>query len=382
MIDLFRKAALAAVLSVIAGTCAALPENQELERKCMDGNASACSAAAELYEQGIRVNRNTSEAARMRVMACKHGDAASCNAVGGVFLQDAVGKADSSSKKLVYREASYWAKYNNSEAMAGILNGRSDARGQPDFKRIFYYYQGTFSANCPKQIPEGSPQIVYSNVTKDKFGNEVSRSHVGTVRIRAEYFEKFQAYGQELAQGVGNVMLPGNNASERLGAILTANPKDLWGKVSSLAQYILDVKKDLDTLFTDNTCESGLQQQFAENLRRLADDEPTLQQDPKVKVNYAARDSSQQSVKKTLTTACYEHYKAAWLKRPYGDFWHQHGDWCRCLDRQFSQSLNTADLRAAIDDFDTFETSVTKTPRSASDPAWRRVETARVCFNR
>lgn len=380
MIVLFRKAAVAVVLSVIAGTCAALPENQELERKCMDGNASACSAAAELYEQGIRVNRNTSEAARMRVMACKHGDAASCNAVGGVFLQDAVGKVDSTSKKLVYREPSYWAKYNDGEAMAGILNGRRDARGEARFNAIYYYYQGSFSANCPKLIPEGSPQINYENVTKYRDGSEI-RSPAGTLRIRAEYLTKFQAFGSELRDGIGEAMVPGNNVGAALAGAAT-NPRELQRKVASIAKLIQEVKKDLDTLFTDNACESGLQTQFSENLRRLAYDEPTLQQDPNVKVNYAARESSQQSVKKTITSACYEHYKAAWLKRPYGDFWHQHGDWCRCLDKQFSQSLSTADLRAAIDDFDTFETSVTKTPRSATDPGWRRVETARICLQR
>jgi hypothetical protein len=357
-------------------------------KQCSEANAQACITVGDRFMAGDGVPQNSAGAIRAYKRACELGLTRACALpkVGGESpdAKNTLGNVDqnkrsANAKLLIQRDIRYWAKYNNTALMDAVLSGNPKARDDADFKALYYFYQKSYFANCPQMVPKESPGIVSETTREEKYGppTVISRD---LVLVRKEYFKKFQEYAAHLSAAASSANM--SSVSGYLSNPSNQSLRDMARTAGNMVTSILNFKQDLDTLVTDNDCDSGLQQQFSENLRRLAYDEPTLQQDVKLSVNYAAKDKSLGSFRKSLTIACYDHYKAEREARSWGgDFWYEHGKWCRCLDRQFTPMLSPAEMSSAIGNFKEFERSVTKELTSANDPAWPRVSAANTCKN-
>jgi len=344
------------------------PDSTVVYQQCGAGNAEACMVMAERFKTGQGVPQNVAGSLRAYKRACELGLARACPLASS--LGEALGASPVDTKPpvrlananlLVQREAWYWLEFNNEDVMAYILNGQADqATRQADFKAVYYYYQGRFHANCPSMVPAGSPGFKYETVVSSKNSPDMVIPD-GTLLIRPEYYAKTQQYGKDIASGLAAAAQSGRGL------------KDMTDTARNAASYILNVKQDLDMLFVANPCTSGLQQQFSENLRRIAYGEPTLQQDAANKVNYAAKDTTVVNKPRTITVACHAKHKADW---------HQFSKWCRCLNEKFTPMLNPTELQLALDNFNAFENQVTTTPTTGTDGAWRLVSVANSCKNR
>lgn len=271
-------------------------------------------------------------------------------------------------KGLAYRPSSYWASFANEKEMKNIFEGKfSDADISFVFKFIYRNYQSAFYSNCPTLIPEGAPGYDYYEVRYVR-NIPMSKTPAGKIKVRPEYWQKFKQFEDNLSEDINR------RSIEDMNEFLFDKNSRRKLVMSNTAFYLKTlpaINRDLSKFFKDNGCNSGLQQQFSENMRRIAYGEPVLQ-DAKGSFSYAALDTTRDMVKPTLLTACIDARVGRSAQYP--------NSWCRCLNEKFESVLTSGEMTAAINDYITFEKKISAAPIGRpNDPGWRYYQTANPC---
>lgn len=252
----------------------------------------------------------------------------------------------------IYRPPSYWATYATYPEVGEIFNGATRNREALEhsiaYMELYMRYQAYFSANCPALIPKGAPAYAYKTTTEYNNMPPIS-TYSDTVQVRPEYWEKFN----ELKDKVGT----------HYSGIYRMALGDLGSTNRMIADSIGGVNSDLERIFQENDCNSGFQQQFSENLRRLAYGEKTLQTDTSTKFTFVDRDTSKHQVKPRLASACFDAESGRATERDV--------KFCQCLDRRFSGILSAAEMSDAIADYRVFAQKLYFPPEAPRDPLWR-----------
>lgn len=273
--------------------------------------------------------------------------------------------ATAAAQGLIYRPPSYWATFASFPEMGQIFNGAKEHRKALEhsivYMEIYMRYQAHFAANCPALIPKGAPGYYYKTTTEYSDSMPIS-TYSDTVYVRPEYWEKFNEFLARTGRAYS-----GNFAAASMDF------KESAQMGMAVARNIMGVNRDLERIFQESDCNSGFQQQFSENLRRLAYGEKTLQMDTAAKFTFAAQDTSKHKVKPSLAGVCFD--------AVYGQIDSTTIKWCQCLEQKFQSVLSSSEMADAIANYDGFKDKIHNVPATPRDPLWRYYETAGACKN-
>ncbi len=261
----------------------------------------------------------------------------------------------------IYRPPSYWATYATYPEVGQIFNGairnREALEHSIAYMQLYMRYQAYFSVNCPALIPKGAPTYTYETTTEYNNMPPIS-TYSDTVQVRPEYWEKF------------------NELKDKVGTHYSGVYRMALNDVGSVNRIITDTiqgaNSDLERIFKENDCNSGFQQQFSENLRRLAYGEKTLQTDTSTTFTFVDRDTSKHQVKPKLASACFDAKSGRATQKDV--------KFCQCLDRRFSGILNAAEMSDAITNYKDFAQKIYYAPEAPRDPMRKYSDTAQECI--
>jgi hypothetical protein len=261
-------------------------------------------------------------------------------------------------KGLIHRNPSYWRRFDREEVLGGIFNGADVEADSYDFMSIYVNYHGWFSNTCSSWVPAGSPYVVTGTTTTTKY-DQIGVTHWNEpTRVRQKYWEKYREYRGSVAGFWGEKATQFGMSTSGAMALL-----------SVVNSETASMNADMERLFNDNACDSGLLNQLEENMHRLALSRPTLQQDTAQRYSYAAKDAAVPGAASSLEDACIDHRlqsEADASQRP------RIRQWCRCADGRAAKVLTREETQAATRDFEAFYRKVTELPKGGeNDPAWR-----------
>lgn len=280
--------------------------------------------------------------------------------------------AAAQARGLVYREPAYWLHFHNDRYFAGILDGSFDRGLELLLGNLYVRYQGWLAGACPQLIPDGAPGIQYDTILRSGFDDPGIHIASEVIRVRPAYWQQFEAFLRQRAEFM--------DRQARRGAAQWAGGQgagELGRDMQSTLRESVQITADLRRLFDDNDCDSGLLQQFDDNLYRLAHGQPVLQAEQR-SFDYAARDSTRAPARASLASACVEDHLFRFPDRHEGER-SDRRRFCRCLDERFATVLNGSEMRAAIDDYTVFDRKINTMPSSSRDPMWRYYGTANAC---
>ncbi len=169
---------------------------------------------------------------------------------------------------LVYRDWSYWADFQFGAELRSILNGSTVQVGLGGlFPWLHQNFISQYFLDCRSLIPEGSPGFDIREDLKITEGMFVTIIPGKTTefRVKRRLFDMYTYYSDNLTLNESTGLL------EQL-----IEMRDIE-KTQKKTKFLLNVRRDIVTLYLREACDSGFMRQFEENLYRIAHGLPSLQ---------------------------------------------------------------------------------------------------------
>ncbi len=238
----------------------------------------------------------------------------------------------------VYRSLSYWIRFGSPLFLQNVFLGKSD-KVYTDTNQFRYYfgaYVAQYSKNCRHLLPDTVP--VYTIESKTQTFNgwtgvvTDTTNYKRTIYVKPNLFPKYKEY---LDRPISK-----KEAANTFISILKGQPPQNVGVIEGLFE-------DMDLLLTERGCESATARQFEENLLRLANGEPTLQESGERVAGAILESRKPEDIPNPtdLWGACLLHLGY--------DSWSS-WDSCACIGNVFPHVLTPEELRRYINDFDFF----------------------------
>jgi hypothetical protein len=193
---------------------------------------------------------------------------------------------------IVYKLDPYWAKYNVDptwDAVRRTFDG--DFAGQKDswqFKAAFYTFGDIYSARCKSEVRRFvSHQIPVSRIvaTRTYTSGRVEHDRVTdfiTVYIDERFEPQWMSYEPAAFK---QILVAAGNITEEMGSLTTASNAKIVQALRQSQQVSMFVR-----FFQDHPCNSATMLQLRENLVRVANDRPSVQQE-RLRLPNAERES-------------------------------------------------------------------------------------------
>lgn len=238
---------------------------------------------------------------------------------------------------LTYRPASEWAPYTMGRALRAVYEGHyPDARRDWIFGRVYFHAVATYGDACRALLPAGSAKRTTTWYDDNPYVGKTP-FRIEEIYIHRDYVRVFESWHDARPD-----LLPLNpdeiNAAVDLGRITDPS---VIGPAMSAGLEVARVKKalqsDMNKLF-ELPCKSSAIVQFMENLRRLADGEPTLQEQ-RIPDTLPRPDDAPA----TIVDACNKYDRDNAHPR--------NTKFCACLDRQLTPLYTPAELSRQLENY-------------------------------
>lgn len=173
---------------------------------------------------------------------------------------------------LVYRPPSYWTGYHHGKELQAIFDGDFQGAAQtPVFADIYRRFQEAYSVGCEQLLPADT--VVYTEISTIKYRGEPERSYPTgfKLRVRREYDPGYKAMGEVMASWASSMSRIVFSSGQR-------QLRDMFRDIEAVTAFSMGTRNDITRFFRENACDSGQLQQFSENLLRMVQLRPTLQQ--------------------------------------------------------------------------------------------------------
>ncbi|MDH5180376.1 MAG: hypothetical protein OEZ39_00765 [Gammaproteobacteria bacterium] len=243
---------------------------------------------------------------------------------------------------LIVRPLEYWVRFSTPEFRNIFEGDFTNANDNVIFMLTYYGYQNWFSNKCPHLIPEGSPSRTF--IREEYYGNDLFPSRTineGKVFVRREYWNKYQ----ELSRQAGELIAKTGLAQMR-SAMSGQRPSlsDIIKYPKEIGGQVFGIGADLAIIFAQETCESGFNRQFSENLRRFAYGMPVLQKVNNRHFDYSKHDSGlRNALIKSIASTCTTYY-ADNSAMNNSDLLR----WCKCIGDRLTPTMKAEDKKEVI----------------------------------
>jgi hypothetical protein len=178
----------------------------------------------------------------------------------------------------IYRPPEYWKDFNDFYSFQKIFDGEStlltEHEDHPDkFRLLYLKFTEAYSANCD-YFPHGRQLYTRTQITSYDNSAFVDSEIVDQYWVDSRSVPKFEHYmGMKLAPGetvAGNLSEGMRQARE-----LMRNPV---ASLDRIMKILIKMRDDYRLFFSRESCTGPTTQQFAENLLRMAEGRPTIQE--------------------------------------------------------------------------------------------------------
>ncbi|MDX2057204.1 MAG: hypothetical protein SFV24_05330 [Gemmatimonadales bacterium] len=237
-------------------------------------------------------------------------------------------------KGLVYQPDQAWAGYRNAREIRQVFDGYyPDATREWRFGRLLFRAVVTYGDSCRSLLPRGSAMRISTRFREDYFGRERLVS-ADTIFVHPDFKRVFKTwFDNQFAP-------PISTPDELYPAAAMASPAEAVRMGVELLQVKETLKGDMAELFRAG-CQAPVLRQFLDNLRRLADEQPTLQAELVPAVLPQPDDPPT-----TIGEACFRYDRDQGRQASR--------KWCGCVDRLIGPKFAPATLQKELETYSAF----------------------------